>query len=230
MDRNQAIGLMLMAVLLLLYFQFFSPDPTTTETEPVTEVAADPASTVSENQIVQENILPDSILEAAAREKLGIFAAGADGTEEAVTIENSKLVLTFSTFGGQVANVELKEFKTYKGDPLNLLTAETSRIHQQITANGRLIDLTELYYSTRSWTENDTTYLSFSLPLAGGGNVEHRYAMYPDSYQLGYRLTIDGAGVNSPVRFDWRDDLIKQEKDITLSRTNSTINYYTTSG
>ena len=41
MDRNQAIGLMLMALLLLLYFQFFSPEPPKEEPLAQTEQSAE---------------------------------------------------------------------------------------------------------------------------------------------------------------------------------------------
>ncbi len=231
MDRNQAIGLMLMALLLLLYFQFFSPEPPKEEplaqTEQVTEsITPEQSTDISEQP---DTSLPDSLFDETARQRLGIFAAGARGTEEEVKMENSKVALTFSSFGGQVAIVELKDFTTYDGKPLYLLTPETSRIHQRVNADGRLIDLTELYYQSKSWTENDTSYVAFTLPLPSGA-VEHIYSLPPDGYQLGYMLKLNGARVQESVKFDWRDNLIKQEKDITLSRTNSTINYYTTGG
>jgi len=232
MDRNQAIGLMLMALLLLLYFQFFTPDPTEEPQSETTEVVSDRNQEESP-QVVQEpeqTNVPDSVADIQARERLGVFAAGARGSEEEISIESNTLAIAFSTKGAQVAQVELKDFKTWKGEPLYLLTPETSRIHQQITANGRIIDLSELYYQARSWTESDTAYLAFTLQLQNSGKVEHIYSLPREGYQVGYQLNLPGANVSEPVKFDWRDNLIKQEKDITLSRTNSTINYYTTGG
>ncbi|MCA6073598.1 membrane protein insertase YidC [Fulvivirga sedimenti] len=231
MDRNQAIGLMLMALLLLLYFQFFSPEPPKEEprvqTEQVTESNSPELNAGLPAQ--EDPSLPDSLFDEVSRQRLGIFAAGARGTEEEVAVENSQVALTFSTLGAQVATVELKDFTTYDGKPLYILTPETSRIHQRVNADNRVIDLTELYYQKKTWSDNDTSYISFTLPLPSGA-VEHIYSLPPSGYQVGYELKLNGARVQESVDFNWRDNLIKQEKDITLSRTNSTINYYTTGG
>ncbi len=229
MERNQAIGLMLMALLLLLYFQFFTPDPTE---QPVAETTETVAETPVQEapELTQEEMLPDSVLDSQARERLGVFAQGAKGTEEEIKAENNVMSVSFSSKGGQAALVELKDFKTYKGEPLYIITPETSRIHQQLTANGRIVDLSELFYQGRTWQENDTTLVSFTLPLLNGGSVEHLYKLPAEGYEIGYELLLDGVSVSEPVRMDWRDNLIKQEKDITLSRTNSTINYFTSGG
>ena len=54
----------------------------------------------------------------ALTEKFGVFAASAEGAEQTWTVENKLQKLTFSSKGGFLKQVELKEYKTYDSLPL----------------------------------------------------------------------------------------------------------------
>lgn len=229
MDRNQATGLLLIALLVLLYFQFFAPDPapvsdtpgpTTTETAPSTQEIA---------PIAEEIEIPDSLRAEKDFETYGVFASGASGEVSDITLENEHMIITFSTQGAMPVSVELKEFSTYDGNPLNLFTPESSAMNLVLQTGNKTIDLTELHYQSSQETVNDTTILTFSLPLADGGSVTHRYSLPASGYQLEYALQVPDQAISSDVVLEWSNDLMLQEKDMTLSRTNSTINYYTIS-
>ena len=231
MDRNQATGLLLIALLVLLYFQFFGPE--------VPEESEQSAPVSTEQQINEQDqiapaqqaeVLPDSLLEQQNIIQYGPFATGVSGEEENVTLENENMAITFSTRGGLPVNVLLKDFTTYGGDPLNLFTPETSRMDLLLSAGTRNINLSDLYYQSNQEMLGDTTVLRMTLSLRDGGLVSHTYKIPPSGYQIGYSLHVNGTPVNSDIVLDWHNDLVLQEKDIVLSRTNTTINYYTADG
>ena len=227
MDRNQAIGIMLIALLLIAYFQFFpatTPEPETATEKTVTEAIP------QEEPVEQEVILPDSLLDEADRQKFGVFAAGARGEGRETVIENEQLEITLSSQGGKVESVRLKQFTTHDGSPLYLLTPKSSNVINEVISSGRAIDLNTLYYTVNQSSVNDTTIVSFTLQLTNGGQVLQQYALPPSGYLMDYRIRIEGTPIQDDLRIDWTDNIIKQEADLELSRTNSTVNYYTSGG
>ncbi len=229
MDRNQATGLLLIALLVLLYFQFFGPEPQ--------ELDENPAQVTTESSAPQEiapagetQTIPDSLLEQQNVVKYGAFAPGADGEAREVTVENEDLEMVLSTQGGLPVQVRLKQFEAYGGLPLFLFTPESSDINLLLESGNRKINLSELYYQTSQEMNGDTTVIRMSLGLSDGGQVVHTYSLPPSGYQVGYSLQVNGTPLSSDVVMDWHNELMLQEKDITLSRTNTTINYMTAEG
>ena len=102
MDRNSAIGLTLIAVLLLIYFNFLAPQPPAETGAPVTQTLAPADTTV--------RITPDGSDTTA-------FVSQPAQEEKLTRIETNDLILTFSNRGGVLKEVELKKFKTYYQNP-----------------------------------------------------------------------------------------------------------------
>ena len=223
MDRNSAIGLTLIAVLLLVYFNFFAPEP---------PKESRPASTT--------NSLVDSSGQAVVRAKdtLNILQPGSlpavlGGEEKLTRVETNDLILTLSSKGGVVKEVELRKFKTYYKKPLLLVSPGSNSFQLNATYQGRDIDLYSLYYNVESHTAGDSTIVSFSASLSEGKNVKHTYTIPNSGYLFKYR--IESSGMESTLNGDyltllWNDNIPSQEKDIRDSRAKTTINYYSIKG
>lgn len=228
MDRNQATGLILIAVMVLLYFYFFSPKP-----QPVEETA----TTNTENQVTEE---PDSTYEAVTPEKdsarnalnqqkYGVFAEATSGTKESSVLENDMVKINFSNQGGVINGVELKNFKTYKNEPVILINSERNKFALLLNSMGQQVDLNKLYYSPSKSTVGDTTVLTYTLQI-GSGNIKQIYKLPKNGYQLAYHLEMNGLDQyisDETLVYQWQDHIKTQEKDVSMSRRNSTINYYT---
>src|SRR5690348_12711655 len=104
MDRNSAIGLTLIAVLLLLYFNFFSPQPTPVESKPaeVTQSTAPAADSVKTSSVVSDSV---------DTKQYGDLSTLLAGQENTTKVETSDLIVTFTNHGGKIKEVELKHFK-----------------------------------------------------------------------------------------------------------------------
>ncbi|MEP2772638.1 MAG: membrane protein insertase YidC [Fulvivirga sp.] len=235
MDRNQATGLILIALMVILYFQFFAPEtPKPEETPEVaqTESTSPEQSSPTIDDETTKSVVNDSVLSEELRQQYGVFAAGASGSESKTTLENDKLSITFSNKGGFPENVVLKRFKNNRQEPLVLFTKESNEFKLLATTIGKQVDLNGLYYTPSQRVENDTTILTYSLDLGEGKSVKHIYTLGDDSYELGYNLELNGLAnyiTKDELILEWHDNMIAQEKDIEMSRRNSTINYYTAS-
>lgn len=235
MDRNQATGLILIALMVITYFTFFAPEP-----QPVEEIAEEPTTAVEEsNNYVEQTVdepvavVPDSMQSAINNQKYGAFGPAATGDATIKTIENEDLRIEISTKGASIKEVELKNFKTFYDEPLILLTEESNNFNLSLNTPGRVIELSDLYYNYSKTVKDDTTLHSFQLNIAADQYIRHTYSVPPSGFEIGYDLQLQGLDnlvTKEDLIFYWEDHIIPQEKDIELSRTNTTINYFTAAG
>ncbi|HWZ21391.1 MAG TPA: hypothetical protein VNW06_01985, partial [Cytophagaceae bacterium] len=119
MERNQIIGFSLIAVLFMVYIQFFSPKPTPENTTVIDNTKVMEQSIVPKDTM-KPVMISDSLLNKDNTEKYGVFAAGGSGKEEELVLENKNIQVTLSTKGGNVKKVLLKNYFTYDKKPLYL--------------------------------------------------------------------------------------------------------------
>ncbi|MBX2943620.1 MAG: membrane protein insertase YidC [Cyclobacteriaceae bacterium] len=229
MDRNSAIGLTLIAVLLLLYFNYFSPTPP----PPVDASSQVTAVDSSTHQIPQQSV--DTLTEAVTpndsllQQQYGGLSDFINGTEKTTTVENNDLSVTLSSRGGIFSEVRLKKFKTYYQKPLYLVTPQTNTFSLLALYEGREVDLFKLYYQGETRTQGDSTVVTYTAQLSPGSFVKHTYSIPSSGYEIGYTLEVAGLTslTGDLLTFKWNDKVPSQEKDLTDSRRKTSVNYYT---
>ncbi|KOF03302.1 membrane protein [Roseivirga seohaensis subsp. aquiponti] len=233
MDRNQMIGLGLIAALLITYAIVFKP-PVTEEDlatpTPTEQAAVTPEQTTSQSEA--SNVLTDTI-ETDYTDKYGAFAAGAQGEATDLTIENEVAKFTFSSKGGIIKSVELKEFKTWDGRPLILIDEEsTSQSLTLQTVKGN-INIADLYFKASqtgtSLVKGDSLQFKYTMDLGSGNSIEQIYSIAGDSYVVGYEIKINGLNstiIGEQMNFVWQHQMKRYEKNLSDSRIKSTIKWY----
>lgn len=234
MDRNSAVGLTLIAALLLAYFYFFAPKPQPVE-QPTVQNTPDTTQIVTPEE--PEARLDSSVL----AEQYGDLSSFATGTEETITVETEDLRLAFSTKGGIIKSAELSKYTSYqdyratrkgkleKSSPLRLISPERTSFSLETNYKGRNVDLYKLFYRVEKSTSGDSTVVRFTLPLSSSAFISHTYTIPPRGHQVRYRIEQRGldqdiAGEN--LTFVWKDAIQPLEKDLTDTRIYSTINVY----
>jgi YidC/Oxa1 family membrane protein insertase len=217
MDRNSAIGLTLIAILLLVYFNYLAPTPVPENAQP-----AQVTTPIEDNQPEDQAIIaPDS----TELKKYGSLASLLMGNEQLTTVENNDLRIVFSN-KGHVKELELKNFKTYYKKPLYLAHNNNNTFSLIARQDGKEIDLYQLYYTVQTSKKADTTVLIFSAQT-GSGTIEHIYSIPPTGYQVGYELLLkDDSFENQPLLYRWNNKVALQEKALPDSRSKTTINYF----
>src|SRR6188768_1368652 len=140
MDKNSAIGLTLIAALLLAYFLWFSPQPKPPATKPVT--ATESVAKQDSSAIVEKTVANDSALAAT----YGDLSSSMVGEESVINLETEDIKISFSTKGGVIKELELKKFKTYSQKALKLVTPATNEFKLLSQYKGQEVNLYALYY------------------------------------------------------------------------------------
>jgi YidC/Oxa1 family membrane protein insertase len=225
MDRNSAIGLTLIAALLLVYFYWFSPKPQPESTKPIVTESPTAVSPDTTRQADADTTVPDSVLTAS----YGDLSSFARGVEKTTLVETKDLKIVFSNKGGIIKELELKNYKTYSQEPLKLVTPEHTTFNLLTNYQQKAVDLYALYYNTSKKQDGDTTRVTFNLQLSDGSSFTQAYAIPATGYQIKYSLEQKGLGKQlsgDNLIFQWNDTILPMEKDIQITRDNTTITYF----
>ena len=217
MDKNQATGLILIAVLLIVYLQFFSPQPTKPEDD-VPQIVEDPITETTEPQ--------EEVIDSLEIEQLGEYGAAATGKAEDIVLENENIKVALTTHGAVVNRVELKEFKTYLGEPLILIDNNNHEFDWFTDFGNQRINLSKLYYGYNQYSIGDTAVVEFNLETQGVKRLTYRYMLPPEGYQLIHQV-IPYEGAPGDLALEWTDRIKRVERDIEISRINTTVGWFT---
>lgn len=150
---------------------------------------------------------------------------------ELIRLENEKLIIDFTTKGGQIASVRLKEFETYheyaKDDnkivPLVFFKEGDASNGLTLPMDGRDLITKNEIFSVKSQTDNKIT---FELKRADKESIEFVYELKPNAYDINHVINIRGfSGKVTPnnVMFNWNASLPKTERLFSEQRRVSTV-------
>ena len=190
--------------------------------------------------LMQSDTIADSAFLAQAqynamRDKFGVFASAATGEEQTFTVENQLQRLTFSTKGGFLKQVELKEYKTFDSLPLLSFDPETAVFDLAFFSQNRTINSSQFYFKPfvngqpsdggdLMVQPGDSVIVTMRLMadnLDGSANnkkyIDFVYTIHDDNYMLDFDIHTVGmkdvlASNANYMSIDWNVDLMKQEK------------------
>lgn len=229
------IGIGLIFLLLYLWMQYSKPPKQPEQPAAQQETQQNATSTPPQANTSVAPVPTDSANSVMVNAKFGPFAAASTGTEQIVTLENNLVKVTFSSKGGRIKEVFLKNFEKISADsngvetknPLLLLEDSKNRFEYELpvmgTAAGKVLS-SDLYFTP---VKNGNT-VSFRADAGQGRYFEQRYTLSADNYAIDYALA--GNGLQSiltqqELRLNWVNHLDKLEKNQTYERTMSSVYY-----
>lgn len=225
MDRNQVIGFLLLAGLLVAYIVYNN----NAQQQYTDQKKADSAAlaTVHPKPAVQE--APEapaspnarSVAEDSLRQ---LLPPAYRGEEKTITLENEKISLSFSTKGGYPLSALIKGYKTYDQEPLYLFEGKENQFGMLLPVQNEGLSTADLYYTPELETENGNQILKFTADLGEGKSVVLKYTLPSDEYMMQCRITTTGMGAEDR-KINWITQSLHTERDITNERTNSQIYY-----
>ncbi|TFH33651.1 MAG: hypothetical protein E4G95_09425, partial [Bacteroidia bacterium] len=203
-------------------------DEVITETDPVALQESPVAISPERNELVGRE--PDS------QEYLGQFAGTGQGTEEFITIENSRIEIKISTRGGRVYSARLKDYYTYDSKPLILFDGDSTVFGLNFfTADNKAIKTNDLYFSLYDTDEyidasESTGIAVLRLKTSSGGYLEYKYSLDPDEYMLEFNVSFVGlnniiAANQNAITLDWKAYIPQQEKGRTNEFNYTQVKY-----
>ena len=229
MDKNNIIGIVLIALVMLGFFGYQSRQvKKQAEYQAYLDsiaLAEHPIDTVvveeTEGSATIESSVPvfsDSLLTEAAA-----------GEEQFVTLANEKLEVVFTTKGAQPYSVKVAGYHNYDKSDLYILRGGKSRLGFVIYAP-RAVDTRLVNFQYVQEASSDSTVV-MRLPFSGGGYIEQKYTLLPDSYSLSETLSFVGMQDLIPRNintFDIQFEAMipRMEKGYKNESQYSRLNYY----
>ncbi len=230
MDRNTIIGFILMILILVGFTWFNRPSQEQIEaqkryqdsiaTVQAKEQAEFEANTAAQKQTKLDldsinSTNPDSLHSVQLQNQFSSFSSAAEGQEEIVSLENELLEIKFSTKGGQVHSVRLKNYKTYEGKPLMLFDGDKeSKLGVTLkTLDNRVINTEDMYFES----EKTSGQVKMKLKTTDGNSLDFIYSLAPNDYILHFDMVSNGldkhlvAGTNG-LDLRWTQYGRRQEK------------------
>ena len=237
MDKNSIIGFILIA-LILFGFTFFESSQARKRAEQQRQLdsialAQLPADTLlpatpAENDVMIPYTGPVNAEPAAIYSDSLLQAANTSEGQIAV-LENELVRLEFTSKGAQPYSAQLKKYSSYGGGELFLFKGGDAEYSVSIYA-GQYIRTSDFNFSLAEQTD---TSLVYRLPFAGGGYIEQRYSIAPDSYKVDNLLSfvgLDGVIPRNVGNYDIDFNVIvpRLEKGYKGESQYSKLNYYFT--
>ena len=251
-NKNTLIGFLLIAVILFGWMYFMSPSKEQLAEQQriqdsirqarLEQMALDSIRQAEQQTAQMAAMQSDStqlaemdsldraqLMQNNLRDKYGIFAVSAEGSEQTWTIENKLQKLTFSSKGGFLQKVELKDYKTYDSLPLIMFDTTTVKFDLSFFAQNRIVNTSQFYfqpfmngqpYSGGDITlaEGDSVVFSLRLPTTETDKyLEYVYTVRYDNYMMDFDIRTVGlkdviANNADYLTLDWEIDMMKQEK------------------
>lgn len=174
---------------------------------------------------------PDSLQDTRLLMQYGVFGQNAKGEAETLTLENDKMIVEFTSQGGRVSSITLKDYdkitedenKVKSSSPVKLLADDDNRFSYLLPIKGvpgSVVDTEELNFSAN---KNGNT-ITFS---SGSGNEFSQTYTLNDGYDLQYELGFNDPSnvykTGTPVQLKWENHLDRLELNDYFERFYSTV-------
>lgn len=181
---------------------------------------------------------------AAASQILGeSLAAAMVAQPEIITIENDVLAINFSSRGGQIKSVVLKDFTKYapkgeRNELVSLFDPATAEFGLSFYVKGELINSANYTFKASSVTvdtEEQTQTLKMQLPISADSYIEYVYHIYNGGVDSrDYLVDFDVNLVNmdtylatqNSIGVNWANTSYQNEKGFSNENRYTTISYH----
>lgn len=233
-DRNTVIGFLVLGVLFIGYFYFTNKQQAEYRKTKNAELAIKKAY---DDSIAKLNKPKDDSLKQVADSvakisNAGNFKKAVDTTEKLVTVENNLMRVTFTTLGGKIKQVELKNYKEQDSSFVKLASSPFDKISYRINTGANSQDETAnlSFPVVDTSTKDGNTIISFTLQSddSSGAYITHEYVVKPDDYMLDFNVKMNGADKllnQGEMNLTWQYAAAQQETDISFEKQNTQVGY-----
>lgn len=240
-DVNSLIGFVLLGAIMMWYLYTNQPTPEELEKQKIERIQDSiqkATQQLQKNSIQKDTVLPtdkltDSKALANAQSELGVFAYSAtlpSAKTDETLLENEFLRIKVANKGGQITEVELKNYRRYDSLPLYLIRNNNALFNLNFsTTDHRILNTKDLYFEPTLSKNGENQVLSMKLKTAENQFLEYRYEIKPNDYMLGFSIKSQGIGqainTSQPLQLDWSLKSYRQEKSIRTENQYSQYYY-----
>ncbi|BAV08606.1 protein translocase subunit yidC [Filimonas lacunae] len=231
-DKNTIIGFVLLGALFFVFFWFTNRQQKVAMAEQ--QRIKDSIELVEKSKIIPVDpaVAKADSLRVDSLNKLNIsgdFAGAANGTEQLTVVENEVMKVTFTNKGGQVKQVQLKNYTSYDKKPVVLGGATGDELTYTInTAQNHVSDVAKLYFSTAPVVKNadGSQTVNFTLANASGQSVIHSFIIRSNDYMIDWNVNMRGADkllTSNTMNIQWYMSPQRHEGSLDYERQLSNV-------
>ncbi len=229
-DKNTVIGFILLGVLFFIFFWYNNKQQATLlearkkQEDSLARIAASRVKPEDKALAHIDSLKRDSASRVAAA---GDFTTAAIGQEQLVSVENDVIKVTFTTKGGQVKSVELKNYHSAQGSPVVLFNQNQLGYNVNTAAN-QSASTTGLFFTPSApVTQADGSQsINFSINAANGESIIHQFVIRKGAYMVDWNVSLTGADKllsQGQFNLQWNGETFQQERTATYERQMSNI-------
>ena len=211
MDNNRFIGFTLIMLLILTYYTFFPPGQNINE--PVAE------ETIVEKVENKEEINQEEI--NSTRNSYNSILL-----EESFIIENDVLKITFNNRGASISDIILKNYISPNNEYLNLYSSDNGDFNLMISDEEN-ISFNEILFDKKIEKRDTKQIITFTASNPDQKKITIIYEIL-EGYIIESKILLNDKFINpSNLQFNWSNNLLHQENNITNEKNQTRINYFT---
>jgi len=214
MDRNSVTGLAIIAVIMMVWLQFMSP-----ENKYLQKVKEIPQEQVEQRRLVSSSLSLPPVIDT-----FGMFAPSAAGKEQLFTVENDLFRAIVSSKGATLKSLVLKKHLDGNRKAFDLVSNGKNGALSLLflTREGKKIDTRDLYFSApsldtlRTITGKERYVLRYHLGIAPQQAVDITWDFGGDSYSVGYDVKLTGFAnelAGNEYQLQWDGGVAYSEKN-----------------
>ena len=233
MDKNNIIGFVLIALVLIGFTWYQQPSAEEQRAAFVQDSIAQVTKAKAEKQAkLAEAARQKAIKQAIAEDTTSLFYNALRGQAESIVLKNEKIELTLNTKGAIVEKAVIKGFDDYKGNKeITLFDGEDQKLSYTLSAKETNISTSDLYFVPSAVTDSTVT---LTAEAAQGKSLTIEYRLGAD-YMLHMKMYAEGMqGLFAPgtqtMDVNWKDKCRQQEKGFMFENRYATLTYHNTDG
>ena len=231
-DKNTVIGIVLLAILFFAFFWYTNKQQ---------------SAYLANQKHIQDSLHIDSINKVTPQQKAaltldslradslsklnsaGNFAKAANVPEQLVTVENKLIKAVFTTKGGTIKYVELKNYNSQTGGKVILGESDKDGISYTInTGTNKAATTNDMNFVASQPVKNadGSQTIEFKLMDSTNAGIVHQYTIKPDSYLIDWNILLNGAQgliTNNALNFHFVSEPMLVEKSIDYERRMTNV-------
>jgi len=239
MDRNSITGIILIAGILAFFWWMNKPteeqlramERQRDSLRRVEQTMAEADKKVKETQETTKEVLPVTKDTAEVQneliQKFGLFSEAGKGENQFITLENKEVKVTFSTKGGRIYSVELKNYFTHDKQPLVLFSGDANRFGFTFTHNNRVFHTNDLFFKP---VKQGANKIDFVVNAGNEGSLTFAYELPEDGFMVNYSIKSNNMSniittQRGGLELEWSLEVPAQEKSPSFERRYGGVYY-----
>ena len=228
-DINSLIGFFLIGLIFIAWL-WLNPPPPVEENTNIENSTIEASVNESSNEELAD-VLTQTIAENNNEEELNLSTLTSLSDDKKMKLETDKFSIEFSSIGGQISSLRLKEHLNYLGKPVNLIGSNNSTFDIDfVTKNGRSFNTKNQFFVPSFSDRGLEKIIQMRLDVSEDVFLEYTYTINDNDYII--NLDINSSGfknildVNQDYNIVWELDAIRNSKSIDYENRYSYLTYY----